>query len=473
MADSDGEEVNNNSSSQHVTIINNNHSNIHRELAKNEEYEKALTKFEQEEAEQRKNFEKKLTDKRTMLIQTTMEEDLPKIKARCEAESFRQKKNVDEEVEKLIKSMREQFALQAEQMRTELGRKIEQMIQAKKQKLEQDKQRLQAMLDNELETKRKLFEAEVERLNRVTTVTNDDVDRRDFVKKIMVNYKNFPDPKNLADESGMKRYQVTINKQSIWAGKFCIIYRAQYQSQSCYVKIVVLTDRSVRYKHHVNQSTKIRSFLCRTTPEQPELQHEAFVRVYDIFITDLKVYTFMEECDSQNLMQRARKGFISMDELRKQMFIILSALEYMHQRAFAHLKIRGESIIFDNNNNVKLAGFGNAATYFDSNTEKFLRLPPFDSKHRLLDNHFPPEVFEEPFDPQLADVYSFGLLIYMMTNFVSNKKFTREDWRYWTIIKLDSISDEKTRSLIHATTNLNLQKRSKLFDIRKLPYFTQ
>ncbi|OTF82016.1 phosphoenolpyruvate carboxylase kinase-like protein, partial [Euroglyphus maynei] len=285
-------------------------------------------------------------------------------------------------------------------MRNDLRRKIEQMIECKRQKLEQDKQRLQSMLDNELEAKRKLFEAETERIKRVTNVVHTDVDNRDFIKKIMVNYKNYPDTKTLVDEFGMKRYQITINKQSIWAGKFCIIYRGQYQQQSCYVKIVVLSDRSVRYKQHINESTKIRQFLCRTTNEQPQLQHEAFVRIFDIFITDQKIYTFMDECDSQNLMQRSRKGFISLEELRKHMFTILSCLEYMHQRAFAHLKIRGESIIFDNNNNVKLVGFGNAAAYFDSNTEKFLRLPPLESKHRLLDNHFPPEVFQNPFDPQ-------------------------------------------------------------------------
>ncbi|KAH7641514.1 phosphoenolpyruvate carboxylase kinase-like protein [Dermatophagoides farinae] len=423
------------------------------------EYIKASRKFQEEEDEQRKIFDTKLAEKRTMLMQSVMGEDVSKIKARCQAESFRQKKNIDEEVEKLSKSMRDQFVLQAEQMRTELRGKIEKMIENKKQKLEQDKQRLSSMLDSELEAKRKLMENETERLKHVTNIAQSDIDHRDRVKKIMVDYKNFPGTKTLVDEFGLKRYQVVINKQSIWAGKTCIIYRGQFQQQSCYVKIVVLSDRSVRYKQHIPESTKIRQFLCRTNEQQQQLQHEAFVRVYDVFITDQKIYTFMDDCDSQNLMLRARKGFLSLDELRKHMRKILSCLEYMHQRAFAHLKIRGESIVFDNNNNVKLVGFGNAAAYFDSNTEKFLKLPQLESKHRLLDNHFPPEVFVDSFDPQLADVYSFGLLIYMMANFISNKKFTREDWKQWTIIKLDSITDEKTRELVETTTMLDIEKR--------------
>lgn len=426
------------------------------------EYQKALERFLQQEKELEKLFEKKLNDKRGRLEQQQLlnnGNDETKAKIQMDAELFRKKKNIDDETEKLVKNFWDQFNLKAAEMREELEKKIETLTESKRKKFEEDRKRLKEILESEIQGKRKLFENECVRLERVSNLPITEMDRRDFIKKVLVDYKNYPSTIKLADEFALKRQQGLIGS-TIVANNTCMIYEGSYQNQSCCVKVVVMTDRNIGYKMHIEESTKIRRFLSKTQPK-----HETLIRLFEIFLTETKVYIFMDECGKKNLLQLAKERTISMIDLNQHMKTILSCLEFLHQRAIAHLKIRPESVLFDLQGHVKLAGFGNASVYFDPNRESFLKLSRHETRHRFRDNHFPEEVFREDFDPQPVDVYSLGLMIYIVINFINNK-FDRKKARILTKIDPELITDPILEQLISETTNYDPKKRCKLFDLR-------
>lgn len=432
------------------------------------EYQKAMAKFLKEEKEEEINFMKRLEQKRLTLQQSHLNEQSElRAKAKAQALLLRKKKDIEQNLEAQIKQIWADYETKVQQLRNEFKSRIEKMIQEKKNKFETDKANLKKLLENELAAKRKLCESECQRIERVKNMPLDDADRRDFVKKIMVDYKEYPDTVLLADELALKRCNANILKYTIAVNKTCIIYRASFNGVPCCCKVVVMHDRTLRYKPGAPMSSKIRRFLSKDKP-----QHEGFIRIFDIFITDSKLYTFMDECNSTNLLEMSRAGKIRYEELQQYMKTILSCLIYMHQRAFAHLKVRPESVMFDlNNKQIKLGGFGNAVSYFDSNTERFLRLPRPHFHSRYLDNHLPPEVFKESdFDPQSADVFSFGLLIYLLWINIGVKRGKKVRGA----IKIDEklIQSPALKKLLHVTTGVSADQRSKIFPLINHEYFS-
>ena len=88
---------------------------------------------------------------------------------------------------------------------------------------------------------------------------------------------------------------------------------------------------------------------------------------------------------------------------------LLSAIHYIHQEGYAHLDIKLDNILLDDYFNIRLSDFGSALKIDESNLTCFRRGTP---------KYMAPEVFNlktgECFNPQKADIYSFGVWIFLM-----------------------------------------------------------
>ena len=78
----------------------------------------------------------------------------------------------------------------------------------------------------------------------------------------------------------------------------------------------------------------------------------------------------------------------------------------MHKMNICHRNIRTEHILFDKNNKPKIIGFGYSSFY---------------KKNEKLDEPFgslcyacPEIIDEQPYNPELADVYSLGVILYVL-----------------------------------------------------------
>lgn len=88
---------------------------------------------------------------------------------------------------------------------------------------------------------------------------------------------------------------------------------------------------------------------------------------------------------------------------------IASAIQYLHILDYAHRDLKCENILITNDMNLKLSDFG------------FVRL--FSAKDAASETYCgsivysPPEVINRrPYNPKAADMWSFGVIIYMMLN---------------------------------------------------------
>lgn len=89
---------------------------------------------------------------------------------------------------------------------------------------------------------------------------------------------------------------------------------------------------------------------------------------------------------------------------------LVSAVGYMHDLNVAHLDIKPQNILLDENFNVKLADFGIAQMTTDSDKTS--------TKRRGTNQYMAPEVEDfsrkDAFDVCKADVYSLGVTLYVM-----------------------------------------------------------
>ena len=88
---------------------------------------------------------------------------------------------------------------------------------------------------------------------------------------------------------------------------------------------------------------------------------------------------------------------------------LLNCLEYVHYKNYAHLDVKLDNILLDDNFNIRISDFGSAVKLEDD---------PFTMFRRGTPKYMAPEVLNlqngESFDAFKADVYSMGVCIYLM-----------------------------------------------------------
>lgn len=373
------------------------------------DYEDALKQFNIEEESRRKTFETQLEEKRRQL-DTAHTDDLKLSMARIEGEIARKKKCIDEEVKAQMARLWQEYEDKVKELKEKTEANIQQMIKDKTAELQRKIETLKSFHEKKNELRQQTLESDMKRLEEMANNVADDEseeDRRQFLKKELVNFKNFPNTPLISDEDALRRQGVHINKQSICTSSEYILYKASCPKGECVVKIVVLSDRHTNYRTDIFHSSKILRNLMSGDNGQP--RNSAFLQLHNYFLTDKKSYCFMEEASTVNLDVRCKARKMDQATLKDTLQQVLAGLDYMHTRAMAHLNLRGESVVFARDNTAKLVGLGYSAIYFNADTETFFKVKKVDRRREFL----PPEAYlEDSFHPPPADVYSFGFLLY-------------------------------------------------------------
>jgi len=138
------------------------------------------------------------------------------------------------------------------------------------------------------------------------------------------------------------------------------------------------------------------------------LEHENIVRLHDVWENSNELYLIMEYVEGGELFDyvEARKG-VPEDETIFIFRQIVAALLYCHRMHICHRDLKPENILLDQESlSVKLIDFGMAALQADGK----MLTTPCGSPHYAA----PEVVCAKPYDGKQADVWSCGVILYVM-----------------------------------------------------------
>lgn len=137
--------------------------------------------------------------------------------------------------------------------------------------------------------------------------------------------------------------------------------------------------------------------------------HPNIVVIHSMFQNGFLLYIFMQWVDEGNLLEYIRKnGAIEEKEAQKWFKQIILAVRYLHSNRVAHCNLSCTSIMIWKDESVKISGMSHLNFDSDKITKIKSSIPIF---------YQAPEVHSsEPFNPYKADIFSLGVILFIMLN---------------------------------------------------------
>ena len=193
------------------------------------------------------------------------------------------------------------------------------------------------------------------------------------------------------------------------------------------------------------------------------LNHKNILQLYEIIETKTHCFLIYEYFQGMKLSDYiVKKKKLSEDESLKIYKELLNAMIYLKEMFLCNLNINSHNILLDSKNNIKICDF--KFGHFYSPKEK--------SKTNLIGDHFSacPELHsKKPYNPELADIWSSGILLYQMVTGTLPFKSQKDLELIRLIIRGDysmpnSLSNNM-KYLIKGLLEIKEEKRIKLNDI--------
>ncbi|XP_034115999.2 testis-specific serine/threonine-protein kinase 1-like [Drosophila nasuta] len=157
----------------------------------------------------------------------------------------------------------------------------------------------------------------------------------------------------------------------------------------------------------------VNKFFPRELEILTKLDHPNIIQIHSILQRGLKIFIFMRYAEKGDLLSHIKKtGFIKEKQSKVWFTQMAVALKYLHNHDIAHRDMKCENILLSEHSNVKLADFGFAC--FCSNGEG-MRLAS--QTYCGSAAYAAPEVVSGvPYDAQMADAWSLGVILFIMLN---------------------------------------------------------
>ncbi|KAH0568660.1 testis-specific serine/threonine-protein kinase 3 isoform X1 [Cotesia glomerata] len=158
-------------------------------------------------------------------------------------------------------------------------------------------------------------------------------------------------------------------------------------------------------------------FLEKFFPRELEIltkvENPHIIQVHSILQRGPRVFIFMRYADNGDLLDHIiRSGVVSEQQSKLWFRQMASGLQYLHGKHIAHRDLKCENILLSRKFNVKLADFGFARYCVDEENKRVLSYTYCGSAAYAA----PEVVSGTPYNPKLADVWSLGIILYIMLN---------------------------------------------------------
>ena len=245
-------------------------------------------------------------------------------------------------------------------------------------------------------------------------------------------------------------------------GNFSTVKLATHSLTGEQVAIKILEKTRIAKKED-----KIR--INREIEIMKKVNHYNIARLYQIIENKFTIYLIQEHIQGKEFMEYLTKnGKLGEPEACKFYHQMISALEYIHQCGIAHRDFKPENILLTNNNNLlKIIDFGLGNFYKNNQLLKTSCGSPC---------YCPPEMIkEESYNGALSDIWSSGIILYLML--CGNLPFYHEqnDIMFKKILSgkfdLPKHLSNNAKDILKKILEVDPKKRFKFEDIKSHPWF--
>ena len=182
-------------------------------------------------------------------------------------------------------------------------------------------------------------------------------------------------------------------------------YSKIYKAKSCHTGeyVAIKTIDKMGFQESVEDVL----LMIRQTEVLKILKHRNIIWLYEIYESTKYFYLVMDYLPNGDLIEKIIKQKRFKEEEALSIFSqLVDALYYMHKNEICHRDIRTEKILFDKNNKPKIVGFSYSTFYSQGK--------------KIRDNYGSlcyacPEIIQNDYyNPELADVWSLGVVLYVM-----------------------------------------------------------
>ncbi|CAO1431236.1 unnamed protein product [Diamesa hyperborea] len=218
--------------------------------------------------------------------------------------------------------------------------------------------------------------------------------------------------RNRSDISALVRRGYQFGKK-IGKGSYGNVVTAKYQDPNSEDSI----DLACKY---VNKDKAPKDFLDKFFPREikvlTKITHPHIIKIHSILQSGATVFIFMRFAENGDLLDFIKKsGPIPEPQANLWFYQMTSAIRYLHNMNLAHRDLKCENILISKHMNTKLADFGFARSCVEEETSM-----------KILSNTYcgsaayaaPEIVSGTPYDPLKADVWSLGVILFIMLNAV-------------------------------------------------------
>ncbi|KPJ01854.1 Testis-specific serine/threonine-protein kinase 1 [Papilio xuthus] len=194
-------------------------------------------------------------------------------------------------------------------------------------------------------------------------------------------------------------------------GSYAKVYLAEYRNPSKSDKLVILACKVI----DTNTAPKdfVKKFLPREIDMLIKLNHPHLVHTHSIFQRRYKYFIFLRFMEHGDLLEYIlQNGAVQEDQARIWTRQLSLAIQYMHELEIAHRDIKCENVLLTANKNAKLSDFGFARTCVDKKM-KDVHSETFCGSL----SYTAPEILHGcPYFPKPTDIWSLGVVVYVMLN---------------------------------------------------------
>ena len=245
-------------------------------------------------------------------------------------------------------------------------------------------------------------------------------------------------------------------------GGYSRIYKAKSNYTGDFVSIKSIEKMSFQ------ESVEDVLLMVRQAEVLKILKHRNIVNLYEIYESPKYFFMIMDYLPNGDLIEQIikKKRF-----QEKEALVIFSqlvdALYYMHKNEICHRDIRTEKILFDKKNKPKFVGFSYSTFYTQGKKIK-------DSYGSLC--YACPEIIQNDYyNPELADVWSLGVVLYVMVcGYLPFSEDDDEENKYLIIngkVDYPTQISNKVKDLLKHMLDINPNKRYTFQKIIKHPWF--